>query len=117
MNKKLLSALLAILSAIAASSCKKETVPTPDNSAVSVLSFSHNIRDCYMPVLLRYDGTLLDCRISWGDGSALENYVEGSCHTYTSKGPFTVEVYGKEAESVNFEELYGISSINLSNFK
>ena len=109
---------VAMLAAVA-SSCKKETraevkEETPERL---VLSFTHDRKECTLPVITRYDGTLFTGRVDWGDDTGLEPYQEESIHLYAKKCPFEVGVYGKDPDNIEFGEIYGITSSDFSVFK
>lgn len=123
MNKRTILILFAVIIASCVISCRKQNIPIkpeePEKEVIEeqVFSFTHSNIKCYMPVLLTSDGSIMEGNVDWGDGNAKEAYSEGLHHVYNSEGAFIVSVYGKNPESVEFEDISGISSIDLSKFK
>ena len=51
----------------------------------------------------------------WGDGK-LEEYADGSSHTYTTDPPYTVVVGMNGAEEVTLHDLSGVEEVDFSKF-
>ena len=119
-----------ILAALLLLSCKKEELPAepqPETSqpemplpaTTSRISFTHSNSICSLPVILLEDGTLFEGTVNWGDDSGEETYTEELQHRYSGSAAVghRVDIIGPEPAAFEFEEIYGISKLDLSGLR
>ena len=77
-----------------------------------VVNITHGLYFYTIPV---FSGELSEGSIKWGD-QIEEAYRTAAQHTYNTGGEHEVEIAVRGAEGIHFENLTGISCINLSQF-
>lgn len=62
-----------------------------------------------------YGADFSEGKIFWGDDSE-DDYAEGASHVYSDGGEYVVTLEVPDAETIEFDDLTGISALDLSGF-
>lgn len=86
------------------------TLTVTQRGSDQMLVFVHSNKTLTIPAI---SGTDVSGSINWGD-QKIDEYTTGKKHTYSKAGTYSVSVTVVHAETVEFPELIGIASIDLS---
>lgn len=86
------------------------TLTVTQRGSDQMLVFVHSNKTLTIPAI---SGTDVSGSINWGD-KKIDEYASGKKHTYSKAGTYSVSVTVVHAETVEFPELIGIASIDLS---